>query len=116
MPPKNNLQGTKYLIAAGAMAGTVGGWIILSLANPAQSGAVMGDPALQDLLNQPLPTLVQAGPAQGGSSAGGIQPANSIVQPAGPQPLRSVSKPPPVYVAPRNSAPAPVVTTRSSKK
>jgi hypothetical protein len=109
MAPKADLSGTKYLLAAAAIAGTVGGWMLLSLSNGGTQSAVVWDPAIENLLNQPLPTLRQSnglriGPVLNPTTAANDQPA--------PRPaLRKV-------VAPPASAGAPgaVAVTRSSRK
>lgn len=112
MAPKTNLQGTKFLITASALVGIVGGWIVLSLGITGKPNGVVRDPALEGLLTQPLPTLVQTS-AQNAVDVS--QPAGGNSQPATPQPLRSVSRPPVVQNAPASSAPPPVVTTQSSR-
>jgi hypothetical protein len=113
MATKNNLQGTKYFIAAGTLAGTVGGWILLSWMNPPGPQTVLRDPALDNLLSQPLPTLAQP---IGIIPSEQISSAADPAQPAAQQPLRSVARPS-VSAAPASSAPPPpVATTQSSKK
>jgi hypothetical protein len=108
MAPKTNLSGTKFLITAAAVSGTLGGWILLSLIG---SGSNAGngssqDSAILDLLNQPLPTLAQPN----GSFFGPV--VNPNTSPANPltsqQALRRV-------VAPAQ-APGAVAVTRSSRK
>lgn len=109
MAGKTNLTGTKFFIAAGALTGTVGGWIMLSLTGAGGAANGMGlfqDPAIVDLVHQPLPTLaapnVQAIPADPNQqTAPGVQP------PAVPT-LRSVNQQPVV-------APPPVTNTQSSR-
>ena len=107
MSAKINLTGTKLLIAAGALAGTVGGWILFSMAgggSAAGSGPVW-DPAVADLLTRPLPTLAPWNtplPGTVGNSAGA-----SIILPTEKPALRSVSAQPDV--------PASAAITKSSK-
>ncbi len=92
---KLNLTGTKLLIASGALAGTVGGWTALALAEG--SGGVQ-DPAWTNLVNLPIPTLAQPGVAPAGPLADAGAPAGAQ---SAPQPtLRSVepAAPPPAAV------------------
>jgi hypothetical protein len=84
MAPKSDLSGVKFLIAAAAASGTVGGWIALAGDGAGAQSAVVQDPALLDLLNQPLPTLQQSsgsffiGPVLDPSTAGVNQPAGQL--------------------------------------
>jgi len=57
MAPKTDLSGMKFLIAAAAVGGTVGGWVFLADIGTGTQSTVVQDPALENLLNQPLPTL-----------------------------------------------------------
>jgi hypothetical protein len=108
MASKTNLSGTKFLITAAAVSGTLGGWILLSLfgsGSNAGSGSIQ-DPAILDLLNQPLPTLVQP---NGASFGPVVNPNTSAANPpTSQQALRRV-------VAPAQ-APGAVAITRSSRK
>jgi hypothetical protein len=60
MAPKKDLGGMKFLIAAAAVSGTVGGWIALAGSAGGTQSAVAQDPALENLLNQPMPTLQES--------------------------------------------------------
>jgi len=108
MAPKANLSGTKFLITAAAISGTLGGWILLSLTGPGSASAngSAQDPAILDLLNQPLPTLAQPN----GSFIGPVaNPNTSAANPPTPQPaLRRV-------LAPAGGSGA-VAVTRSSRR
>ncbi len=111
MAPKTNLSGTKFLIGAAAISGTVGGWVLLSLAglgSNAANGSTQ-DPAILDLLNQPLPTLAQPN----GTFAGPVvNPGNAPVsQPTAQPKLRRVSRP-----SGSGAAPGAVAVTSSSRK
>jgi hypothetical protein len=99
MAAKFDLSGTKWLIAAGALAGTIGGWALLA-GNPGQTPTTTADSSVWNILNQPLPTLASAG--VGGTGAIQGPPAAP-----GHTTLRSVNAPPP--------APQPIVITRSSR-
>jgi len=105
MAVKNDLTGIKFLIASGALAGTIGGWILVSLAGGASSGGggTVQDPALMDLLTRPLPTLAKPGLVSAPPSVIDSAPA---VQPTAVPTLRSVNNQP---------APPPVTNTQSSK-
>jgi hypothetical protein len=108
MAPKTNLSGTKFLITAAAVSGTLGGWILFSLTGSgsnAGNGSIQ-DPAILDLLNQPLPTLAQPN----GSVFGPVVNPNTSAAnpPTSQQGLRRV-------VAPA-LAPGAVAITRSSRK
>jgi hypothetical protein len=91
MAPKSDLSGMKFLIAAAAVSGTVGGWIALAGDGAGAQSAVVQDPALQDLLNQPLPTLRQSS----GSFIGPLLNPNAaaVNQPAPLPTLRKVTAP-----------------------
>ena len=107
MAAKNDLTGIKFLIASGAIAGTIGGWILVSLAGGANSGGggAVQDPAIMDLLNRPLPTLAKPGVVSITPSV--IDSAAApAVQPTAVPTLRSVNNQP---------APPPVTNTQSSK-
>jgi hypothetical protein len=108
MATKNDLTGIKFLITSGALAGTIGGWILVSLAgglNGGAGGGAVQDPAILDLLNRPLPTLAKPGVVIAPPS--GTDPgAAPAVQPAAVPTLRSVNNQP---------APPPVTNTQSSK-
>ena len=111
MAKKTDLNGTKLLIAAAAVSGTLGGWILLSMtgtANTAASGSIQ-DPGILDLLNQPMPTLAQSN----GSIIGpGLDAANPAANPSPQLPaLRRV-------VAPSSSggAPGAAAVSRSSRR
>ena len=106
MAAKNDLTGVKFLITSGALAGTIGGSILLSLTGAAggQGGRSVQDPAVLDLINRPLPTLAQPNvqiPASGSDPNTALQ-----IQPTAQPTLRSVAELP---------APGPVVITQSSK-
>jgi hypothetical protein len=107
MAAKNDLTGIKFLITSGALAGTIGGWILVSLAGGlnAGGGGAVQDPAILDLLNRPLPTLAKPGvviaPPSGTDPV--VAPA---IQPTAIPTLRSVNNQP---------APPPVTNTQSSK-
>jgi hypothetical protein len=104
MAAKNDLTGIKFLIASGAIAGTIGGWILVSLAGGLNGGGTVQDPAIIDLLNRPLPTLAKPNVVVGTSGTDpGAAPA---VQPAAVPTLRSINNQP---------APPPVTNTQSSK-
>jgi hypothetical protein len=106
MAAKNAFSGIKFLITSGALAGTIGGWILLSLAGgtSGQGGGSIQDPAVLELINRPLPTLARTN-AQ--ISVPGSDPSGSIsVQPTAQPTLRSVTDLP---------APPPVTNTQSSK-
>jgi hypothetical protein len=109
MAPKTDLSGMKFLIATAAVSGTVGGWIFLAGSGGGTQSAVVQDPAIENLLNQPLPTLQSfngslIGPVLNPNTAGVNQPA----------PLPTLRK----VVAPRTSGSAPgaAAVTRSSRK
>jgi hypothetical protein len=107
MAAKNDLTGIKFLITSGALAGTIGGWILLSLAGGVNggSGGDVQDPAIVDLLNRPLPTLAKPGVVIAPPS--GTDPvAAPVGQPTAVPTLRSVNN---------QSAPPPVTNTQSSK-
>jgi hypothetical protein len=104
MAIKNDLTGIKFLITSGAIAGTLGGWILVSLAGGVNSGGAVQDPAVLDLLNRPLPTLAMP---NGVVVTSGTDPgAAPVVQPTAVPTLRSVNNQP---------APPPVTNTQSSK-
>jgi hypothetical protein len=106
MAVKNDLTGIKFLITSGALAGTIGGWILLSWTGGAsgQGGGSIQDPAVVDLINRPLPTLAWPNTQ---ISAPGSDPNGSInIQPTAQPTLRSVADQP---------APPPAAVTRSSK-
>jgi hypothetical protein len=107
MAAKNDLTGIKFLITSGALAGTIGGWILVSLAGGRSSGegGAVQDPAIMDLLNRPLPTLAKPGVVIAPPS-GSDPVAASAVQPTAVPTLRSVNDQP---------APPPVTNTQSSK-
>ena len=99
MAPKTDLSGTKFLIAAAAIAGTVGGWTALSLSGSGTQSAAAQDSAINNLLNQPLPVLQQSN----GSFIGPVvNPSAAGNQPAPQTSLRKVV--------------APAAITRSSRK
>jgi hypothetical protein len=104
MTSKSNLNGTKFLLAAGALAGTVGGWILLSLLGGAggQGNAVVQNPAGMDWLSQPLPTLIQANGQTSGSAS--VSTVSVDLQPIAQPTLRSVA-----------DQPAPAAVTQSSR-
>ncbi len=107
MAAKNDLTGIKFLITSGALAGTIGGWILLSLtgATSGKGGGSAQDQAVLDLINRPLPTLAQPNaqiPAPGSDPNAPIK-----IQPTAQPTLRSVADLP----APSS----PVVITQSSK-
>ncbi len=113
MAPKSDLSGVKFLIAAAAASGTVGGWIALAGDGAGAQSAVVQDPALLDLLNQPLPTLQQSsgsfiiGPLLDPNTAGVNQPASQ------PTPLPTLRK----VVAPSGGGSGGAsAVTRSSRK
>ena len=107
MAAKNDLTGIKFLITSGALAGTIGGWILLSLAGgvSGKGGGSVQDPAVLDLINRPLPTLAQ--PNVQISAPGSDPNAPSKIQPTAQPTLRSVADLP--------APPSPVVITQSSK-
>lgn len=90
MANKINLTGTKTLITAGALAGTIGGWLVLSYGS-GNSGtgqnALMNNPALENYLLQPLPTpanpalqnFAPADPAGSGSAQAADQPGLRVI-------------------------------------
>ncbi len=107
MAAKNDLTGIKFLITSGALAGTIGGWILLSLtgATTGQGGGSAQDQAVLDLINQPLPTLAQPNVQ---IPASGSDPNTALkIQPTAQPTLRSVADLP----APSS----PVAITQSSK-
>jgi hypothetical protein len=107
MAAKNDLTGIKFLITSGALAGTIGGWILVSLAGGSNGGGggTVQDPAIMDLLNRPLPTLAKPGVVFAPPS--GTDPvAAPAIQPTAVPTLRSVNNQP---------APPPVTNTQSSK-
>ena len=80
MAPKTDLSGTKLLIAAAAITGTIGGWMALSLSGSGTQSAAAQDSAIDNLLNQPLPVLQQSngpfiGPVVNPSTSASNQPA-----------------------------------------
>jgi hypothetical protein len=106
MAAKNDLTGIKFLITSGALAGTIGGWILVSMVGGLNGGGgVVKDPAIVDLLNRPLPTLAKPGVVIAPPS--GADPGAALaVQPTAVPTLRSVTNQP---------APPPVTNTQSSK-
>ncbi|MGB7538393.1 MAG: hypothetical protein WBM17_07625 [Anaerolineales bacterium] len=105
MAAKNDLTGIKFLITSGAIAGTIGGWILVSLAGGLNGGGTVQDPAIMDLLNRALPTLAKPNVVVGTSGTDpGAAPA--AVQPTTVPSLRSVNNQP---------ASPPVTNTQSSK-
>jgi hypothetical protein len=108
MAPKKDLGGMKFLIAAAAVSGTVGGWIALAGSAGGTQSAVAQDPALENLLNQPMPTLQESN----GSFIGPVLDPNTAAVNQ-PNPLPTLRK----VVAPSggNGAGA-VAVTRSSRK
>jgi hypothetical protein len=107
MTQKSSNSGVKFLLSAAALAGTVGGWALIThsaAATQPQPAAAAVVAAPVDL--PPLPTLV-APPAAGSVPAAaqpGAQTSAQVTAPSAPPPLRVVSAPP-----------APVTTTRSSR-
>jgi hypothetical protein len=107
MASKNDLTGIKLLITSGALAGTIGGWILVSLAGGLNGGGggAAQDPALMDLLSRPLPALARPGVVI--APPPGTDPAAApVIQPTAVPTLRSVNNQP---------APPPVTNTQSSK-
>jgi hypothetical protein len=101
MAKKTDLGGMKFLIAAAAVTGTVGGWMLLASSSGGTQSAAVRDPAIENLLNQPLPTLQPfngsaIGPVLNPDAAGTNQPT--------PQPtLRTVAAPPRAAAVTRSS-------------
>ena len=101
--PNGGVPGTKALITAGALAATLGGWILFGLRGPA-GGTVSTSPQTAKVspqlasLLEPLPTLMPP-PAQMAGAGMGVAQAPLR------QVLRSVTVP----------LPAPVTITRSSR-
>jgi hypothetical protein len=123
MTPKTNLSGTKMLIAAAAISGTFGGWILLSLNEPAgASGTVsIQDPGILDLLNQPMPTLAQPnriyfGPVVDAAGSGSGSAANSNANPPALAPTLRRVVAPPASGGGSGGAPGAVGVTQSSRK
>jgi hypothetical protein len=109
MAPKTDLSGMKFLIATAAVTGTVGGWIFLAGSGGGTQRTVVRDPAIENLLNQPLPTLQ---PFNGPLIGPVVDPnAAAINQPATLPTLRKVVAPPS-----SGAAPGSVAVTRSSRK
>ncbi len=80
MAPRKDLSGTKLLIAAAAITGTVGGWMALSLSGSGTQTTAAQNSAINNLLNQPLPVLQQSngsfiGPVVNPSASANNQPA-----------------------------------------
>jgi hypothetical protein len=111
--PAHDVSMVKWLIAAGAVSGTLAGWMTLaSGAGAATNNASVA--AESDWLQNPFPTL--ASPFRSASS-GNASTSSSGEITATPKPtLRSVSRPTVVYVVPSTrGGSAPATTTRSSK-
>jgi hypothetical protein len=97
-PRPSGAQGLRALISAAALAATLGGWAVFSLE---QALAARRTPAGLALQLPPMPTLV---------SPPNLPAAAASSQPATASSLRRVSLP-----AAPSGAPAPVVSTRSSR-
>jgi hypothetical protein len=109
MASKSDLSGTKYLLAAAAITGTIGGWMLLSRSEGETQSAVLRDPTIENLLNQPLPTLQQS---NGLPTGPGLNPTSAMENTPIPQPtLRAVVAPPASAGAPGAAA-----VTQSSRK
>jgi hypothetical protein len=109
MAAKNDLTGFKMLVASGALAGILGGWVLISMAGgQSGNGATAQDPAILDWVNKPLPTLAKPNGAVG--AAGVIPQAGPAVPTAAAPTLRSVNQQPA-----NPSGPAPVTNTQSSR-
>jgi hypothetical protein len=101
MAKKSDLSGMRFLIAAAAVTGTVGGWMLLASSSGGTQSAVVRDPAIENLLNQPLPTLQ---PFNGSVIGPVLNPDGAGVNPAVSQPtLRNVVAPPRAVAVTRSS-------------
>jgi len=120
--PNSGAPGVKLLITAASLAATLGGWAVISGQEAKPAPAPRPEPALVPEVTiklAPLPTLVpEVTPQSQLVMVNRPRPAAAAPQPAAPSTLvlRDVSAPAPRDAgASGQSAPAPVVNTRSSR-